>query len=63
VHVAYGHDGTKYAVKVQHENLKRSAADDMRAVTLMVDLVAKIFKEFSYKCKQLQCVCGVKKQE
>lgn len=48
--MAYGHDGTKYAVKVQHENLKITAADDMRAVTLMVNIVAKLFEDFSYKC-------------
>jgi len=49
VHVAYDAKGRKYAVKVQHEGLSETAASDMRAVTVMVDLVARIFKGFSYK--------------
>ena len=47
-------EGRRLAVKVQHEQLRSTAVHDMRAVTLVVDVVAKLFEEFSYKC---QWVC------
>ncbi len=50
VHVAYDSSGNKYAVKVQHEALKETSVSDMQAVTLMIHIVAYLFKDFSYIC-------------
>lgn len=49
VHVAYGKDGKKYAVKVQHEGLYECSQADMLAITYIIDLVSRIFKDFNYK--------------
>ena len=48
VHVAYDAAGKKYAVKVQHEGLLNSSKGDMLAITFVVHLVKRLFKDFSY---------------
>lgn len=55
VHVAYGHDGKKYAVKVQHEGLFESSGADMRAITDVVTTVSKLFRDFNYEwlCREV----------
>lgn len=55
VHVAYGHDGKKYAVKVQHEGLFESSGADMRAITDVVTTVSRLFHDFNYEwlCREV----------
>lgn len=48
VHVATLHDGRKVAVKVQHEGLREGSTGDMLVITLLVDLVSRVFEGFSY---------------
>jgi len=48
VHIAYGHDGQKYAVKCQHEGLRESAAGDMAVITFLVYAVSRLFEGFDY---------------
>jgi aarF domain-containing kinase len=48
VHVAYTKEGKKVAVKVQHEGLREGSAGDMFAITVLVDLVSRLFEGFSY---------------
>eukprot|EP01041_Mallomonas_annulata_P001986 gene1986-3863_t len=48
VHIAYDNKGNKYAIKVQHHGLKESSQGDMQAITFIVNLVARIFPEFTY---------------
>jgi len=40
--------GKKVAVKVQHEGLREGSVGDMYAITVLVDLVSRIFDGFSY---------------
>jgi len=49
VHVAVTKSGKKVAVKVQHEGLREGSVGDMYAITMLVDLVSRIFEGFSYK--------------
>lgn len=50
VHIAYDNkSGKKYAVKVQHEGLRDGSYGDMAAITFVIDVVAYLFKGFSYK--------------
>ena len=49
VHVAYGHDGKKYALKVQHEGLLEGSNADRAAITFVIDQISYLFKGFSYK--------------
>lgn len=49
VHVAYGTDGKKYAVKVQHDGLLECSQGDMVTITFLVDLIPYLFKGFNYK--------------
>lgn len=37
-------------MKVQHESLRETSVSDMQAVTVVIDIVAALFKDFSYKC-------------
>jgi predicted unusual protein kinase regulating ubiquinone biosynthesis (AarF/ABC1/UbiB family) len=55
VHVAYGHDGKKYAVKVQHEGLFESSGADMRAITDVVTTASRLFRDFNYEwlCREV----------
>ena len=48
MHVAYGHNGQKYAVKCQHEGLRESAAGDMAVITFLVYAVSRVFEGFDY---------------
>jgi aarF domain-containing kinase len=47
VHIAYL-NGEKVAVKVQHQHLLEESKNDMRAITIIVDLVSRIFEGFTY---------------
>lgn len=49
VHTAIGKDGQKYAVKVQHRHLRDSAPGDMRAITMAIQFVSKVFKDFQFE--------------
>ena len=49
VHVARDHQGRKLAVKVQHRGLREISRGDVAAVCFMVNLVAAVFPEFSYR--------------
>ena len=48
VHVAVTKTGKKVAVKVQHEGLREGSVGDRRAITVLVDLVSRMFEGFSY---------------
>lgn len=48
VHTAIGHDGVKYAVKIQHHHLKDDAKGDLVAINAAVNCIAKIFEGFKY---------------
>ena len=48
VHTAYGKNGQKYAVKVQHIDLLSGSDGDRYAITYIVDLLSKVFKQFDY---------------
>jgi len=48
VHVAVTKEGKKVAVKVQHEGLREGSSGDMFAITVLVDLVSRLFEGFSY---------------
>ncbi len=49
MHKAVGFDGRIYAIKVQHYYLKDEAESDLKAITFMIRLLHKIFKEFEYE--------------
>ncbi|KAI8470915.1 MAG: ABC1 family-domain-containing protein [Monoraphidium minutum] len=49
VHVAYGHDGSKLAIKVQHAGLRESCAADIRTIELLVKGARLIFPDFNYQ--------------
>ena len=49
VHVGVLKDGTRVAVKVQHEGLKEESFTDMKAITLIVDIVSNLFEGFTYQ--------------
>lgn len=49
MHVARDHEGRKLAVKVQHRGLREISRGDVAAVCFMVNLVAAVFPEFSYR--------------
>jgi aarF domain-containing kinase len=48
VHIAYDKAGNKYAVKVQHEDLRNGAHGDMLAITFLIHLLSSMFKDFNY---------------
>eukprot|EP00879_Flechtneria_rotunda_P031719 GHRR01034673.1.p1 GENE.GHRR01034673.1~~GHRR01034673.1.p1 ORF type:complete len:438 (+),score=116.78 GHRR01034673.1:236-1549(+) len=48
VHVAYGHDGRKLAVKVQHYGLRESCAADVATIEFLVRAVKVMFPDFDY---------------
>lgn len=49
MHIARDHQGRKLAVKVQHRGLREISRGDVAAVCFMVNLVAAVFPEFSYR--------------
>ena len=49
VHVGTLKNGKKVAVKVQHEGLREESHMDMKAITLIVDLVSGLFEGFTYQ--------------
>ena len=49
VHVAtLRGSGRKVAVKVQHEGLREGSVGDMYVITVLVDLISRVFEGFSY---------------
>ena len=48
VHIATGKDGKKYAVKIQHDGLLESSEGDRLAITFIVALLSRLFKDFNY---------------
>ncbi|GMH41510.1 hypothetical protein BSKO_09420 [Bryopsis sp. KO-2023] len=48
VHVAWGHDGKKYAVKVQHPGLQDTSAADILTIEGLVRGVKLLFPSFDY---------------
>lgn len=48
VHIAYDKYGKKYAVKVQHEGLLEGSVVDRYIVTILVDLLSRMFEGFDY---------------
>lgn len=48
VHVAYDDNGNKLAVKVQHEGLQQGSIADRIAITFVIELLSRIFKDFNY---------------
>lgn len=50
VHVAYGKNGEKYAVKIQHDGLRESSTVDRAVITFVVDeVVRRVFEGFDYR--------------
>jgi predicted unusual protein kinase regulating ubiquinone biosynthesis (AarF/ABC1/UbiB family) len=49
VHVALGKDGKKYAIKVQHKDLREESVFDRKAVTFVVNGLSDLFPEFQFK--------------
>ena len=50
VHVAYGKNGEKYAVKIQHDGLRESSTVDRAVITFVIDeVVRRIFEGFDYR--------------
>lgn len=49
VHVAYEKEtGRKLAIKVQHRGLRETSKGDLVALTMAVDVVGRLFKDFSF---------------
>jgi predicted unusual protein kinase regulating ubiquinone biosynthesis (AarF/ABC1/UbiB family) len=48
VHIGVGVDGKKYALKIQHKDLREESVFDRKAVSFVVNQLSRIFPEFQY---------------